>query len=295
MKEPHPRESAQRCAFRAEVRADPMLGTAFPAARLLLVEQPGPWGRAGLPESHFDRRVAADLERRVGAAGIRVEAIRRPGRTPDGARRRWALVDARPGQESLRWDSFADETELLELLLDGSAGRPDAEPIYLVCTHGKRDPCCALRGRPVAQALAAQRPGRVWECSHLGGDRFAANVLVLPSGLLYGRVRVEDVGSLAGAADVGEVLGAQLRGRIGLAPVAQAALVFGYAHLDVRARDAVRVRSTSASTGGAARVTLDGPDGALEVVVRAEQVSASGLTCGNPRPNRFLAYRPSAQ
>jgi len=44
MSHPHPRETLDRCALRAQLRGDPMLGTAFPAARLLLVEQPGPWG-----------------------------------------------------------------------------------------------------------------------------------------------------------------------------------------------------------------------------------------------------------
>ena len=38
--QPHPRETSDRCALRAQLRGDPMLGTAFPAARLLLL-----WGR----------------------------------------------------------------------------------------------------------------------------------------------------------------------------------------------------------------------------------------------------------
>ncbi|HEY7009713.1 MAG TPA: hypothetical protein VH395_12275, partial [Jatrophihabitantaceae bacterium] len=60
---PQPRESLQRCALRAQLRDDPLLGTAFPASRVLLVEQPGPWGHAGLRESHFDSAVAASLEK----------------------------------------------------------------------------------------------------------------------------------------------------------------------------------------------------------------------------------------
>ena len=44
----------ERCATRADSRGDPMLGTAFPAARLLLVEQPLPWGSEGLRTSRFD-------------------------------------------------------------------------------------------------------------------------------------------------------------------------------------------------------------------------------------------------
>ena len=65
-----------------------MLGTAFPAARLLLVEQPGPWGQRGLRDSRFDRAVARRARERgptARASGCR--PIRRPGRTPAARRR----------------------------------------------------------------------------------------------------------------------------------------------------------------------------------------------------------------
>src|SRR3954470_10915662 len=88
---PRPRETIDRCALRAQLRGDPMLGTAFPAARILLVEQPGPWGRGGLTDSHFDPVSGRALEQRAALAGVRVLLIRRPGRTPKGIRRRWAL------------------------------------------------------------------------------------------------------------------------------------------------------------------------------------------------------------
>ena len=131
---------------------------------------------------------ALALEARGRAEGVRVQAIRRPGRSPRRAHRRWAIVDTRDATPTLRWGEFTDDAELLELPLDGSPVEPDPEPLYLVCTHGKHDPCCAQRGRPVTAALAAARPGRVWQASHLGGCRFAPTVLVLPLGLMYGRV-----------------------------------------------------------------------------------------------------------
>jgi hypothetical protein len=291
---PHPRETAERCALRAQLRGDPMLGTAFPAARLLLVEQPGPWGPDGLLDSRFDPQVAAALERKASAAGLRVQAIRSPGRTPHGESRRWALVDTRDGHESLRWGSYRTSAELLELPFDGEPGEPDPEPLYLVCAHSKHDPCCALRGRPVAAALAALRPGRVWETSHVGGDRFAANVLVLPAGLLYGRVLPFAAAEFIAAAEAGEVVGALLRGRVGLPPAAQAALAFAHEQLALRRRADLRVESVSRRPDGSAVVRLNGPHGPLDVTVRVERVAADGLTCHNPAPGEFLAYRPVA-
>jgi hypothetical protein len=290
---PHPRETLDRCALRAQLRGDPMLGTAFPAARLLLVEQPGPWGERGLRDSRFGPD-AADLEEYAARFGVRVQAIRRPGRTPRDAPRHWALVDTRDRRESLRWGTYATPADLLELPLDGAPGTPDDDPLYLVCAHSKHDTCCALRGRPVAAAIGALRPGRVWETSHLGGDRFAANVLVLPVGLQYGRVLPFAAAEFVAAAEAGEVIGALLRGRVGLPAPAQAALAFAHEQLALRRRRDLRVESASPIQDGTSVVRLHGPHGPLDVTVQVEKVAAPGLTCHNPRPNQYLAYRPVA-
>ena len=269
-----------------------MLGTAFPAGRLLLVEQPGAWGRSGLSESRFDRETALALERRAGREGIRVLAIRRPGRSPADLLRSWALIDCRSGRESSRWGNFDADAELLDLPLDGTAGTPSVELSYLICAHSKHDTCCALRGRPVAAALAEQRPGQVWECSHVGGERFAANVLVAPMGLLYGRVLPFAAPEFIDACEQGEVVGALLRGRVGLPPVAQAALAYAFEHLALRRSDALSVEHTGAVVDGQAVVGLRGPHGRIDVTVRVERVAADGLTCANPRPNAYFSYRP---
>ena len=273
------------------MRGDPQLGTAFPAARLLLIEQPGPWGATGLPESHFGP-LATAVETRANRAGFRVEVIRRPGRTPPDAVRRWALVDTRDGRQVSRWGEYHDPAELLELDLAAPPGSDDHAPIYLICTHGKHDACCALRGRPVAAALHNERPGRVFECSHLGGDRFAANVLVLPAGLLYGRVLPFAAPEFVAAAEAGEVIGALLRGRIGLPPPAQAALAFAHEHLAVTHQRDLAVVTTGKTIDGTTTVRLRWPRGELDVAVRVESVAAPGLTCRNPRPNRYITYRP---
>src|SRR6478672_1560146 len=108
-------ERSEQCAVQAGIRGDPMLGTAFPASMLLLVEQPGPWGRAGLLDSRFDRATAHALIGRMDRQGVRVVAIRRPGRTVGTGSRRWALSDCRPGRERLLLGSFINDEELLGL------------------------------------------------------------------------------------------------------------------------------------------------------------------------------------
>jgi hypothetical protein len=196
----------------------------------------------------------------------------------------------------VRWGEYRDPAELLDVDLASDLADPlgidDVDPIYLVCTHSKHDTCCALRGRPVAAALHEVRPGRVFECSHLGGDRFAANVLVLPAGLLYGRVLPFAAQEFVAAAEAGEVVGALLRGRIGLPSLAQAALAFAHEHLAVNRNGELGVVSTGPVVDGMARVRLRWPHGELDVTVRVDLVAADGLTCHNPRPNRYVAYRP---
>lgn len=269
-----------------------MMGTAFPASRLLLVEQPGPWGRAGLSESRFDTRVALELERRAGAVGVRVLAIRRVGRTTRGESRRWVYVDCRPGRQLMRSATYSEDAELLRLPLEGAVGgHLMSGPAFLVCAHGKHDACCALRGRPVAAALAARRPGQVWECSHLGGDRFAANVLVVPSGLLYGRVSPDAATQFVDAADRGEVLSPLLRGRIGFSPAVQTALAHAHEQLRLIHLDDLGVVGVRETADGAV-VRLIAQQRQVDVTISMTRSASDTLTCHSTRPSRFVVHRP---
>ena len=93
---------------------------------------------------------------------------------------------------------------------------PHPDPVFAVCTHGRHDTCCAERGRPVAAALAAAHPDLTWEVSHIGGDRFAANALVLPHGLYYGRLDEASVLDWRTRTWHGRLSLDHLRGRSGL-------------------------------------------------------------------------------
>jgi hypothetical protein len=279
-----------------------MLGTAFEDAGVLLVEQPGPWGHAGLRESHFDAPTASALERRAKAAGLRTLAIRRPGRTEPGASRHWAI--ARAGEPGCSWGSFERDEELLDVALDGTDGSADDAPVYLVCAHSKRDACCALRGRPLAGALDALRPGRVWECSHVGGHRFGANLLALPSGVLYGRVPAVAAPEVVAATERGDVIPGLLRGRIGLAPAEQAAVGFAHQQLDVAAVDAVTVLGSVDGTDATHHGGQLAESSALWTVrlavrreeyvatVAVEHVEMDFVSCGKPAPKTELRVRP---
>ncbi|KQS59708.1 sucrase ferredoxin [Geodermatophilus sp. Leaf369] len=289
------RLDASRCSVQALLAADSPVATAPPARRWLLLEQPGPWGRDALLQSRFDPAVAPLLAARARELGLRIQMVRRPGDRLADSGRRWAVADV--AASWLRWSSRETDAELLDAPLDGSVGADHDDPTYLVCTHGGHDACCAVRGRPLARALPAAGPADVWETSHLGGDRFAANVLVLPTGHVYGQVP-GDGAALVQAHGRGEVVLDHLRGRAGLTPAAQAAQQHARAELgllgvhDLPVRG---VRSLQVDEAGVERwaVTLGGPDGDVLVTIDSRLSADSRLlTCAAVRPGRWRTWHP---
>jgi hypothetical protein len=85
--------------------------------------------------------------------------------------------------------------------------------LYATCTHARHDKCCAKFGIPVACALRDAVGDRAWDCSHVGGDRFAGNVVIFPHGLYYGHVRPEDVPELVHTSERGDIWLTGYRGR----------------------------------------------------------------------------------
>ena len=181
-------------------------GTAGRATAWLAFEHVGQWGRDILDGSALGEELSAALGEAVSRAGLKFLLIRQTGRegrvlhgAPDASgnpthRVLYALCT--PSEEKLYSFSVSAPEQLLNLPLDNPEELIQAtgaelmdSPAILVCTHSKRDRCCALRGRPIAAHLADILPANVvWECSHTGGHRFAPVGIVLPTGYTYGRL-----------------------------------------------------------------------------------------------------------
>ena len=157
---------------------------------------------------------------------------------------------------------------------------PRPGPTFLVCTHGRRDACCAGRGWPVAVSLTERFPEQTWQCSHVGGDRFAANVVILPHGLYYGRVTPENAHELAGRHLDGRVDPGLLRGRSCYPPAAQAAQHFARLELGIDEIDALPPLEVSRRDDETTEVVLAGENGVVRVVLREhESAPIPRLTC----------------
>ncbi|OLT44910.1 hypothetical protein BJF86_10745 [Serinicoccus sp. CNJ-927] len=275
-----------RCSDAARERADPLPGTAPPQPRLLLVEVPGGWPFDALQALPDD--VRDDVARESAAAWARVLLIRRPG---EQHRRvgpwRWYAVDpgAPPGSRVVRgaWSSGAElltgTARLRQMAGEAAARATAAEPVgltdasaddeqlLLVCTHGRKDVCCAVRGRPVAAALQEAWPDQTWECSHTGGDRFAANLLVLPDGACYGALDPGTAARLVRDHREGVPSVAHLRGALGQHRVVQSAVLAALARWQVP-WDAVHPLGAPVELPVEAPAGDDRDDGAAPVVGR---------------------------
>jgi hypothetical protein len=120
-------------------------------------------------------------------------------------------------------------------------GTEQAEPIYLVCTNGRHDVCCSERGRPVANVLERAYGDRVWAVGHIGGDRFAPNVVCLPAGVYLGRVGPDVAVDVVSRFDRGEIAPETYRGRCAYGFATQAAESFLREHLGAFRLDDVKL------------------------------------------------------
>ena len=213
-----------RCSGASILDAEPMIGTAPTDREWLFVEHPGSWGRQAVAESRLPEEVRAHL----GAWPGRVQLVRRHGREPApgaGVRVFTASFGGASGGAPAVRRGVLDRVEDL-LTLDARDLTPYDGPLWLVCTNGRRDRCCAEIGRPVTAALAARWPEATWETTHLGGHRFSGTLLALPSGLTLGRL---DAGTAVAACEevaAGRVPELVTRGRAGLDGPAQVAELY---------------------------------------------------------------------
>ena len=215
--------------------AEPLHGSAPQAQAYLLLEYTGAWGEKALEESTLPEPVNARLNKLgTQVKGLKTLLIKsQPGQRQEGRIRLFlAALSAQPPRLYAFW--LTDYLDLLGLdvpaILAGDAmfdSYLHETPLYLVCANGRRDRCCARHGTPVYNVLTAatgfSSEPQVWQCTHVGGHRFAANLLCLPHGLMYGRVRAEEALSILEADRESRIFLPNLRGRVSDRPVVQAA------------------------------------------------------------------------
>jgi hypothetical protein len=224
------RAKRELCADASGAADEDLAATASRVDRWVLVEYRRLWDRDVLGGSLLSEPLKAHLRDQLAKLGhARLLFIKRPERR-SYKRRMLYVGSCRPGDERFyalefdRHDDLLDYDFAAALLDGGTPGVPVDHPLFVVCTHGKRDRCCAKYGRPLYDQLKGKvDPEWVWQATHVGGDRFAGNVVVLPEGLYFGRVGEEDLDPILDDYFAGRINLERFRGRSAYTFAVQAA------------------------------------------------------------------------
>jgi hypothetical protein len=273
---------------------EPLAGTGTESiVRWVLLEDGGPWGAKTPRDSTLPAATIAWLLACEAKAGTRTQLIRRPG-SSTGSRRRLIVAEAhaRPDRRKLvELDVELEALATLDLdaILAAAPSNANLGALWLVCTHGTRDRCCAKWGMPVFEALRQRDPERVWQSSHLGGHRFAPTFLTLPDGLLWGRFDVAQLDELGGALAAGRLAQLEsLRGRCCYPKAVQAAECL------LRSRDRILEDASlelldAVPADGRTRVRFARYPGPTTIEVEVGPVElafAAPNSCGDPHERR---------
>ena len=267
------------CSDLCLASGEPMLGTAVRVDVWLLLEYKPVWRAKAVEDNDLAMATRDWIDRTVAAVAAkggkaRVQFIRRP--ELDTALT--SLFVAESGTlRRFRGEGYA---EIQHLDVDAAQMDEVADPQYFVCTNGQRDLCCARYGLPVYAELRALVGERAWQTTHLGGHRFAPNVLTLPQGAIYGRVFVDDVPEFTTMIENGDLSTRHLRGRSAYPPEAQVAetLVDG---------------SLASVEGGA--VTFETADGLTTVNVEPGTPYEVIASCGKTETEAVVPLRPATR
>ena len=196
-----------------------MYGTVAHIRSWLLLEYPPPWRREAVEDSG---RISSEAKNHLRRLKVDRTLLIRQEHHRTGPLQ-CIFVRSCDELPSARRHMIAHYDELHSLR---GSGEPLDGLIFAVCTHGRHDKCCSKFGFPVWRAFHKVADRRAWQCSHVGGDRFAANVVVFPYGIYYGGVLPEDVVEIVHRSDAGEVWLAGYRGRSCFPRVVQIAEYF---------------------------------------------------------------------
>jgi hypothetical protein len=301
-----PRAQADRralCASVSSANAEPLAATASRIDTWVLIEYRGAWARDVLGDCLFSLELKAHLRGQVKQLERgRLLFVKKPERRAQAGRHVF-FGSSKPGQERFFELEVEHQNDLLgfdfaaALGGDGGEATPVDGPLFVVCTHGKRDRCCAKFGRPLYDALRYETDLRnVWQSTHVGGDRFAGNVVVLPHGLYYGRVEPDDVEAVLEAQAAGRIDLEHYRGRSAHSFPVQAAERAVREHTGLLAVGDLTFLGSKAQGDDAWRVRFRTPDDATHEVDVAAVVAdePAYLTCDAAEPKRPRRYDVTA-
>lgn len=256
------------CSLASQEVGEQLFGSATRTDVWLALEYSGAWHDKAFEQSALPQPVKDHLAAQAAAIpNARIQLIRRQGEASAGGYAFYVAVarEVAPLLYAFRLPSYEDLLTLDIAAVAAAdpayASHVSAEKLYLVCSNGERDACCGRFGAVTFAAMAQIDGDAVWRTTHVGGHRFAPNVVVLPHGIFYGRVAAEDAQRVLDDYRGGRITLDRLRGRACYPAEAQVAEYFLRAENGLDALEALRLREVQ-------------PDGSARWLVRFEEREA---------------------
>jgi hypothetical protein len=267
------------CSAESRANGEAIFGTVALVRSWLLLEYPSVWRRRAIEDSWLlPSAVKTHIARLQERGEIGRPLLIRQEHKRTGPLRCFS-IDSCPDRPRIQRLLLSDYDELLNA---NDAGEKIGGLLFAVCTHGRHDKCCARFGLPVSCAMREYAGDRAWECSHVGGDRFAGNVIVFPYGIYYGRVVPDDIPEIVRRSEMGEVWLPRYRGRSCFPRSVQVAEYFARAESGRMAIDEFTPVDTTRAGEDITRVRLQGRTGGaihvIEYLTRRDDIRQQ-LTC----------------
>jgi hypothetical protein len=288
------------CSDLSKNASEPVFGTASRGNTWLLLEHPEPWGQKALVDNRMPdqvkERLSSTLER---INGGRFLLVRQRYSQTDCIN--FFIVATREDSPQVRHFRLKEYKELLDLDIWGlvqTSNQPagdgyQASPLYLVCTDGAHDKCCAKYGIRTYEFIREKFGESVWASSHVGGDRFAANMVCFPHGLFFGHVTEAAAEGVAREYRDGRIYLANYRGRGCYSRNAQVGEYFIRLHCgDVRI-DSLRFVGEEVIDRSSSRVSFQSiEDGTIHAAwfSRRESEIENQMSCRSEEKRPFLQY-----
>jgi hypothetical protein len=255
----------------------------------LLLEYGGAWGNKALPESDLAPELKAHLNGWLDAApNSKFLFIKQRDGQTNGPRLYVAL--SRESDPRLYRFDLPDYDALRSLDLSAIVQEDTAydscrsdEHLIVVCTNGRRDIACSKYGVPVYNAVAEIDPESTWQCTHMGGHRFAGVLAALPSGVCYGYLDADDAADVVDAVRKNELLVENTRGRSCYDAPAQAADYYLRGITGITTLSGFRLREQTATGDDTWLVRFDVLPEGQTYAVRVRRVMSDFVTYESSR------------
>ena len=283
------------CSDYARQQNAPLMATATRGDLWFLLEYTGRWGKKAFEESTLPEEVKTHLSE----VDARILMIRKSG-TRRQKTLHFFIVQTAPQTPRLYQFELKSYRDILKIDLssysDQGAGDPArlrGEPLFLVCSNGKRDQCCARYGTEIYKAMAEIDQEAVWLSSHIGGHNKAPVTLFFPHGVNYGNTTPATIRPLVKAYQNRQVGLEHYRGRVCFDEPAQAAEHLWREQTGVLDLPGLQVNATEQVEEHLWRVSLSTANGADPQEFLIERRTSDleiPMTCSRGKSQKIVTY-----